>query len=83
MGRLLMNKSVEDKIISCLFSLSDPISGAQVEIIFDDKNHLIQIQAIGTIILVHSIPVDNFMSMPIDVFSSLCRSIEKDAGIAA
>jgi hypothetical protein len=78
-----MNKSVEDKLISCLFSLSDPNNGAQVEIMFDEKKQTIQIQAIGTIIVAHSMSIDNFMSMPIDVFCSLSRSIVKDAGIAA
>ena len=78
-----MNDSVENKIISCLFWLSDPNNGAEVEIAIDEKNKLIQIQSIQRIVLAHSIPIDNFMNMPIDIFCNLCRSIEKDSEVAA
>jgi hypothetical protein len=78
-----MNKDVENRIISCMFWLSDPRNGAQVEIIFDENNEEIQIQAIKSIAVVHSIPIHNFMNMPIEIFCNLCRSIEKDAKDAA
>jgi len=81
-----MNKQIEDRIISCLFWLSDPENGAKVEISINEKNKELQIIRHPTeqkVAFVHSIPIDNFMNMPIEIFCNLCRSIEKDAENAA
>ena len=81
-----MNKLVEEKIISSLFSLSDHKNGAKVEISIDEKNKELQIIRHPTeqkVAFVHSISIDNFMNMPIEIFCNLCRSIEKDAENAA
>ena len=81
-----MNILVEEKIISSLFSLSDPKNGAKVEISIDEKNKELQIIRHPTeqkVAFVHSISIDNFMNMPIEIFCNLCRSIEKDAENAA
>ena len=72
-------RRIEEKIIGCLFVLSDPVKGSPIALSYDEKNKNIVFEVFGELISIsNTVSVDVFMELnPSDIIN-LGQSMTKD-----
>ena len=72
-------RRIEEKIIGCLFVLSDPVKGSPIALSYDEKNKNIVFEVFGEFVSIsNTISVDVFMELNPSDIVNLGHSMTKD-----
>jgi len=72
-------KKIEEKIIGCLFVLSDPDKGSPIALSYDEKNKNIVFEVFGEVVSIsNTISIDVFMKLNPNDIINLGQSMSKD-----